>query len=292
VDGVLWSQVITFFGAGPLDKVYTVRHDDEQNTFVTFGDGLRGSRLPSGVKNVIANYRFGAGAAAPPAGTINQLAGAVKGLRSVRGPVAAAAGKDADPPEQLRSNAPRSALLFGRAVSTADFEALAREQAGVVQAKAEWLWIPGQMQAGVVVQYIGEAVAATVNEALRSQADPTVPVEAIKAVAIPTTMSIGLEVDAKFVKETVAAAVQANLTAPGTGLLSRERAIIGGTFWPSVLYDAIAQVPGVIGVNGLTVTTASGGPLISNSAGTCIETGKYLDFTAPGSVTVTGTSST
>ena len=290
VDGVLWRRVATFFGAGPQDAVYTVRHDDELNTFVIFGDGARGARLPSGVKNVVANYRFGSGAAAPPGGSINQLAGSVKGLRSVRAPVAADPGKGPDLPEHLRANAPRSALLFGRAVSAADFEALAREQPGVVQTKTEWLWIPAQMQAGVVVQYIGEADPAAVAEALRAQADPTVPIDVMRAQPIATTVSVGVEVDERSVKEMVAAAVQARLTAPGTGVLSRERASIGGTFWPSVLYEAIAQEAGVVGVAGLSFSTAASRPNLSNTKGTCIETGKYLDFTGPGGVTVTGVS--
>ena len=288
VDGVLWNQVVTFFGSGPDDTVYTARHDDDQNTFVTFGDGVRGARLPSGVRNVVANYRFGAGAAAPPAGTITQLAGSVKGLRSVRSPVAAGPGKDPDQPEELRTNAPRTALLFGRVVSAVDFEALARQQAGVIQARAEWLWIPAQMQAGVVVLYIGEADSAAIQETLRSQSDPTIPIEVTKAQPIPTTVSIGVEVDERYVKETVAAAVLAYLTAPGTGVLSLEQARIGGMFWPSVLYEAVSQVDGVIAVSGVSFSTGSGGPLISDSTGTCIETGKYLDFSAPGSVTVTG----
>jgi hypothetical protein len=288
VDGVLWSEVVSFFGRGPEDTVYTVRHDDEQNTFVTFGDGVRGARLPSGVKNVVANYRFGAGAAAPPAGSINQLAGAVKGLRAVRSPIAAEAGKDPDQPEELRTNAPLTALLFGRAVSAADFEALARQQPGIVQAKAEWLWIQSQMQAGVVVQYIGTADPATIAAVLTAQADPTIPLEVTQAEAIPTTVSLGVEVDSRFVKETVAAEVLAFLIAPGTGVLSLEQARIGGTFWPSILYEAVSQVKGVVAVSGVTFLTSTGTPQISNSRGTCIETGKYLDFSAPGSVTVTG----
>jgi predicted phage baseplate assembly protein len=288
VDGVQWNQVVTFFGAGSEDSVYTVRHDDEQNTFVTFGDGVRGARLPSGVKNVVANYRFGAGAAAPPAGTITQLAGSVKGLRSVRSPVAAGPGKDPDQPEQLRTNAPRTTLLFGRLVSAVDFETLARQQAGIVQAKAEWLWIPAQMQAGIVVVYIGEADAVTIRDTLSAQADPTIPIEVTQAQRIPATLSIGVEVEQGHVKETVAAAVLAHLTAHGTGVLSLEQARIGGTFWPSVLYEAVSQVDGVVAVSGASFSTGSGGPLISNSSGTCIETGKYLDFSAPGSVTVTG----
>jgi len=95
-------------------------------------------------------------------------------------------------------------------------------------------------------------------------------------------------VDERFGKETIAAAVRERLTARSTGVLSRERASIGGTFWPSVLYEAIAQEAGVIGVAGLSFSTAAGGPALSNSKGTCIDTGKYLDFTGTDAVTVTG----
>ena len=145
-----------------------------------------------------------------------------------------------------------------------------------------------QMQAGVVVLYIGEADSAVMQETLRSQADPTVPIEVTKAQPIPATVSIGVEVDERHVKETVAAAVLAYLTAPGTGVLSLEQARIGGSFWPSVLYEAVSQVDGVIAVSGVSFSTGNGGPQISTSIGTCIETGKYLDFSAPDSVTVTG----
>ncbi len=47
--------------------VYIVRQDDAGDSTVTFGDGVRGARLPSGA-SVVGRYRFGAGAASPPAG--------------------------------------------------------------------------------------------------------------------------------------------------------------------------------------------------------------------------------
>lgn len=34
VDGVEWSEVRSFYGAGPEDQTYIVRHDDEQNSWV------------------------------------------------------------------------------------------------------------------------------------------------------------------------------------------------------------------------------------------------------------------
>jgi hypothetical protein len=78
--------------------VYTVRHDEQQETAILFGDGVHGARLPSRVRNVIANYLFGAGEAAPPAGSIKQVMGAVKGIKRVRQPVAASKGCSAASP--------------------------------------------------------------------------------------------------------------------------------------------------------------------------------------------------
>src|SRR4029453_6836230 len=101
--------------------------NDAQEAVVTFGDGTTGARLPTGVENITATYRFGAGAAKTPAGALSQLARPVAGLRRVVNPVAAGGGADADQPKDVRRNAPNSALLLGRAVSIPDFEALARE---------------------------------------------------------------------------------------------------------------------------------------------------------------------
>ena len=49
------------FGAAPTDRAYTLDVDEQGRTFVVFGDGVRGARLPSGVNNVRATYRKGLG---------------------------------------------------------------------------------------------------------------------------------------------------------------------------------------------------------------------------------------
>ena len=121
----------SFFGAGPQDEVFIVRQNEDGESIVTFGDGETGARLPSGVKNVTATYRFGAGASKPPANLITQMSRPVPGIRRVVNPVGAGGGADADAPKDLQRNAPESALLLGRAVSLPDFEALTREFGGV-----------------------------------------------------------------------------------------------------------------------------------------------------------------
>ncbi len=62
VNGIRWDRVDSFFHAGPEDPVYTVRRDAEGRSEIRFGDGERGRVVPSGVGNVVARYRYGAGA--------------------------------------------------------------------------------------------------------------------------------------------------------------------------------------------------------------------------------------
>lgn len=289
VDGIEWQAVPGFFGCGPRDRVYIVRHDDQQNTLITFGDGVRGARLPSGVENVVADYRHGAGAAAPPANSIRQLAGAIKGLRTIKSPVAAAQGRDPDAPEGLRTSAPRTALLLGRVVSAPDFQALALDAAGVVTATAQWLWIPEQFQAGLVVHYIGSTDESALGASLKTQADPTVPIAVIRAEPIAATLSASVEVDPRYVAADVAQAVQDTLA---DGVLNPAQAVIGGTFWTSTIFEAAAQVEGVVSIGALSFTSASPTVLPGATGGTCVDTGHYLDFSAPGAISVTGVAAT
>ncbi len=174
INGIRWKEVASFFGAGPQNEVYIVRQNDEQEAIITFGDGKTGARLPTGVDNITATYRFGGGAAKPPAGAIGQLAKPAEGLRRVVNPVAAGGGADPDRPEDFRRNAPNSALLLGRAVSVPDFEALAREFGGVINAHVEWAWDEASQSAAVKVSFISDGgdIAQALRAFLIGQADP------------------------------------------------------------------------------------------------------------------------
>src|SRR5205823_1246892 len=108
------------------------------NTHVQFGDGLNGARLPSGLSNVLASYRFGSGAAAPGAGKLTSIVSPQPGLTAIRNPVAASGGADPDPANQIRRYAPLSVLTFGRAVSGLDYESIAASAAGVARARVYW----------------------------------------------------------------------------------------------------------------------------------------------------------
>ena len=167
----------SFFGAPPQPPSTWYGRTTRANRRVTFGDGVRGARLPTGAWS--RRYRFGAGAASPPAGGITQLAKPVKDVAAVINPVAAAGGADPQPASQVRRIAPRSALLFGRAVSITDMEALAAGQPGVRAVQARWTWDAQMQQPVIQIWYNGpDSIAAAVPQSLRAATAPSTPIKA------------------------------------------------------------------------------------------------------------------
>ena len=251
VRDIQWTEVPTFFGVGPDEAVYFVRQNDDGDSIVTTGDGVSGLRLPTGAV-VVARYRYGAGAASPPAGGIVQLAKPVKGITAVRNPLAASGGADAQPASQVRVVAPRSSLLFGRAVSIKDMEALVAGQPGVQAVQALWAWDASLQRPAVQLWYIGPAgIASSVAAALRNATAPGTPVVSTRAQSVSAWLGLSIRVDGRFVTDRVKARVDAALTAPGTGLLSAERIGIGTPLFRSQIVAAALEVEGVTSVESI-----------------------------------------
>lgn len=61
VAGETWRQVPDLGRAGPDDRVYELRVDEDGSLRVRFGDGRHGARPPSGEVVVRASYRVGGG---------------------------------------------------------------------------------------------------------------------------------------------------------------------------------------------------------------------------------------
>ncbi len=266
VDGIQWAEVPSFFGAGSDDRIYILRQDDEGITTITFGDGVRGARLPSGTNNLTATYRYGAGKAAPPAGGITQLARPVKGLRSVRSPLKAGGGADAETSDNLRQYAPRSALLLGRAVSIDDMLVVATGVTGVRAAQVEWRWNAQRQQPVVQVWYIGETdLRADILTNIHAVSEPDLPVEAQAASGIPFTLTIDLELDGRYIKDQVLDSARSALLDTETGLLPPERIGIGQPLYRSQVFKTLQAIPGVIAVTGV-------------QAAYLTQSGPWLDF--------------
>lgn len=283
VDGVRWTEVPTFFGQDSDAEVYLVRQNDKDESSVTFGDGTRGRRLPTGA-SVVAYYRFGGGAAMPPAGSIKQVAKAVTGLRGIRNPVAATGGADAEPANELQKYAPRSALLLGRAVSLADLEAAAAAVGGVRAVRVEWRWNQDRLRPGAQVYYVGDSgLDSLITQQLRGLAEEDLPIDVVPATALPKTLTVQIEIDPRYLEADVVSAVRTALMDTETGLLSPERVGIGTALFRSRIYEFVLRTPGAASVAGLLLDGADFG-----AWGVSPGAGNYFDF-ENGSLLLNGT---
>ena len=68
VDQIRWSEVPSLYRQPAGAQVYVIQRNPDLSATVRFGDGVNGARLTTGNGNVVATYRYGSGAASPPAG--------------------------------------------------------------------------------------------------------------------------------------------------------------------------------------------------------------------------------
>ncbi len=159
VNDLLWQEVPSLYGRGRLERVYTIRQDDDGKSTIQFGDGRQGARLPSGQNNLRAAYRKGIGTAGNlRAGQISMLLTRPLGVKAAVNPSAPTGGQDPEALADARRNAPLHVLTLERAVSIQDYVDFARTFAGI--AKAYGVWIEDTRARGIYLTVAGPGGAA------------------------------------------------------------------------------------------------------------------------------------
>lgn len=267
VDGRLWTRVDSFFGRAATDEIYLVREDAEGNSYVQFGDGETGARLPSGIKNVAAAWRTGSGAFGPlKAGATPSAGSKVNGLDKVRLPGVASGGAEPENQDKARRAAPGKVQGLGRLVSLADYESETLSIPGVVAAAASWRLrdgVPGLglrvlLAAGREAEF--EAVRATLQSWQRCRGPDRFPVAVEQAFLRYLWLDVDYAGDPALARADLEAAMAAalGLAADGatdtanatanelTGLFGLARRRLGEKEYASRIEGTLQQVPGVI----------------------------------------------
>lgn len=260
VNDIAWDEVESFYGQPPDARVFTTQQDEEGKTHVVFGDGVNGARLPTGKGNVVASYRYGAGAAAPKAGALTVLLKPLTGLSAVRNPVPVGGGADKESPAATRRAGPRSVLTFGRAISRDDYEAIALA-AGVPRAKSIFAW-DTEMQRAVSKLYVGGdpgAVGVAVA-ALEPAIDPNRPLLVLPAIPKKCTLALVVVADPRYEAEALRKAVKNALLDPDAGPFGAGVGQIGGAIYDSWIIEACLRVPGAIAVSSLVYSSSPPDP--------------------------------
>src|SRR5262249_53514482 len=137
VDDVEWREVDTLAGLGPKARNFVTKTDDDDQTSVIFGNGVDGSRLPTGIENVKSVYRSGIGRPGNVrAEQISLLQTRPLGVNAVINPLRASGGADKESRDQARENAPLAVMSLDRLVSVQDYADFTRTFAGIGKAQA------------------------------------------------------------------------------------------------------------------------------------------------------------
>jgi predicted phage baseplate assembly protein len=251
VNSVKWDEVPTLYGAAPADPVYTSRIADDTTMTLTFGDGVTGSRLPTGRQNVIAQYRHGIGAEGNVgAQRITNLVDRPKGLRGATNPSRAEGGVNPESLAGARVTAPGTVRTFGRAVSLRDFEDSALFNGIVAKASAAWVWTGERRAIHLTVAAAdGGILSDEVKDQLRVKLDGVRDVNQRllidNYVRVPIVIDAALTVDDRHVRADVLAAARAALLAT----FAFEARGFGQPVFLSDLFSLLQEVPGVVAVD-------------------------------------------
>ncbi len=264
VEGIRWTRVDTFFNSRPKDEVYVVRQDHDDNSYVQFGDGKTGVRLPSGQNNVIGMYRTGIGAT----GLLEQDAkaqatGKLKELDKVFLPGEVVGGAEPEGLGNAREAAPGKMQSLGRLVGLADFEAETLALPGVLRVRADWAAPAGVPLVRIVVLAKAGTTAALlkVQDSLktysRCRGPARFPISVVQGNLQYVYLAMRVCYAANHLSDSIETAVKEALGLTGEegndiedadGLFSLKHRRFGQTVHRSQILAAVQRVDGVIWV--------------------------------------------
>lgn len=268
VNDLEWHETRNLATAGPDDRRFATRTDDDGRTTVAFGDGQHGARPATGVGNIKAVYRNGIGQAGNVrAGQVSLLATKPLGVKQVINPLRASGGADAETRDQARRNVPLAVLALDRLVSVRDYADFARHFGGVGKALA--VKLGNRVQ--VTIAGAGNAPIDTsadlyrnLLQALRLYGDPALPLDlgVCRPLALTLSAQVGLAADYAW------ESVEPQLRAALLDAFGFERRALAQNIYLSEVVACIQAVRGVAWVDVDTFGSLDEDALVSSLAGT------------------------
>lgn len=218
-NDVEWHEAADFVGLGRTDHQFITRTNDEGKTTVIFGNGQRGSRLPTGTANVRAVYRNGIGKAGNvQAKQISLLVSRPLGVKEVINPLRASGAADKETRDQARKNAPLMVTALDRLVSVQDYTDFTRTFAGIAKAAARRMSDGERELVHVTIAGVDDApidpssdLYRNLLKALRDYGDPDLPVKVDMRELLLLVISAKIYLQADYVWEKVVSEVRAQL---------------------------------------------------------------------------------
>jgi hypothetical protein len=248
IDAWNLQETLAFSRAGQRD--YVIEIDENDVAAAIFGDGSFGA-IPANGAQIQATYRVGGGPGGnTPAGSIQTIIGAPQLAllgAQVTNPAASTGGGDREAIQQAVQHAPAVFRSLRRAVTGADYEALALNFKGVgkVQARATG-W-------NTVTLYVAPEGGGKVSDVLEANLkayfedkrmlSQIIEIADVDYVPIYVTAEIGVE------SYYVRSEVQTNVQQAAATLLAFDNVSFGQTIYLSNFYEVSESIAGVLYVN-------------------------------------------
>lgn len=249
VNDLRWREETTFVDRAPTDCIFVTSTDVYGKTSVLFGNGREGARLPTGIENVTAVYRYGTGKPGNVgSGQITTLVSRPLGVKEVTNPLRASGGADRDSRDQTRCRAPIAVVALDRLVSTSDYADFARTFAGI--AKADAVEISDGRRNVVHLTIAGcedipidsdSELFINLRRALRDLGDPFQPIELVLRELLVLVVEARIRILSDYQWEPVVTQVRARLLET----FSFERRELAQDVTRSEVLSAIQSVRGV-----------------------------------------------
>jgi hypothetical protein len=260
VNGREWRRVDSLFGHGPLEEIYVLREHAGGETYVQFGDGETGARLPSGINNVVVEYRTGHAALGPGKPGARPSAGAqLDHLDKLTLAGEVSGGAPPEDPGKARIAAPGRLQSLGRLVSLRDYETETLQIGGVVTATAAWEVILGvpAIHLCVLLEQAQQsdvqfsAVEAIIRFADQARGPNRHPIKVTQCELRYVYLSVNYSHDPALPEAAVDAALRAALGLAGdeaherSGLFGLRRRRLGEKEYLTRIEGTLQNVPGI-----------------------------------------------
>jgi hypothetical protein len=258
-----WPTRLDLLASGRLDPHVVVESEPGQPTRLRFGDGVTG-RHPTAGATMTATYRMGGGSAgnigpdvltrllAPPGGS------APDGV-SVTNPLPAVGGADPQPIAEVRELAPHAFRTQLRAVTAADYAAVAMADPAVQRAVGRPRWTGSWYTQEVVLDRVADdagdpAVLARLAALLEVRRMAGTEAELADPVEVPLEIALGICLAAGHQRPDVAAGLARAFSAGrlpdgGRGFFHPDNFTFGQALYLSDVVAAAMGVPGVAWVD-------------------------------------------
>jgi hypothetical protein len=265
-----WQKVDFLPDSGPTDSVYELQLDDQDRLSIVFGDGVSGA-IPNAYSAVKVRYIVGGGEVGNiPINSLNQLyrvpgldipqVAALQGVLTVSNISPGVGGRNPDSLDLIRAVAPRIARTNNRAVTLADYGALALQASDVAKAN------PTAAVASSVVLYVAPVRPAGSPDlyplydednnlltpewdALRDEVESVlvdrVPIGTTVTVSPPTYLDVSMEVKFALAPQFLAGGVAGAIQSAILQDFSYQSTNFADVVYPEQVEAVLRQVPGV-----------------------------------------------